>query len=158
MNDLQSTAFGSAAPSPLPISIFPVPVGSCSTFLSGGTPPELFEFFAERLVEAGLVGRIERNQFFPGFLIEVLLKIHARFVARRIESPVFDIDIELGEIKVGADLKPLQNAQASIIAIVDPGMRQPVGNLFFRRPTVPECRRPSGCFFCPPRRFPSCVV
>jgi len=78
---------------------------------------EQAEFRRQHGVESWQILRINRNQALAFLLIEHLFFVHAHFVLRRVHAPVFDIDIQFRQIKIGTDLELADDPEFGIITI-----------------------------------------
>ena len=67
-------------------------------------------------VERGEIVWIDGDQAFAFLLIEHAFLVHAHVVLRGVESPVFDVDIEFGQVEVGTDLEFRDDAVLVVVA------------------------------------------
>ena len=82
-------------------------------------------------IEARFVRRMKRDEAFAFLLVKLLLFQHSDFVVSGVHAPILDVDVQLGQVEVGADGVSAEDSEPFVVAISDAVGDKPVGNQSF---------------------------
>lgn len=101
--------------------------------VSGGrnSVAEEGQFAAEDSVEIGFVGRVDGDEALAFLLIELLFFEHADFVVCGVHAPIFDIDVEFGQVEIRVNGVAVEDSVSLVVAVCDVVGGEPVGDEAF---------------------------
>ena len=82
----------------------------------------------EQGIEFGFVRRVDGDESFALLLVKLLFLEHTDLVVGGVHAPVFDVNIQLGQIEVRADGVAVEDAIAFVVAVGDVVRGEPIRN------------------------------